>query len=149
MATRWTTRVNPVSWITRRRPRTSVVVPGGPQEFQVPPAYQPPPQDDFSGADKPTQDSTLEWFAEDQHQPDSFDDAIPKTVTMNPPRPRTLVAEYDASRQTLRITYREGAQYDYPGVTPAQWASLQRERYSTGKWLARNGLAGPGSGIRV
>jgi hypothetical protein len=149
MATRWVNRINPLSWITRRSPRTAPVVPGGQAEFATPAAYQNTVQDDYSAADRPSFGQSLEWFAEEPNQPEGFSQVIGSTVTMNPVRPRTHMAEYDEGSQTLRITYREGASYDYPGVTPAQWQSLMSERTSTGKWLARNGLAGPGSGIRV
>lgn len=148
MATRWTQRINPLSWITRRG-RRAPVAPGGVQEYSTPVEYVKTSQDDYSAADRPSFGQGLEWFAEEANQPESFDDSIPSTVSMFPPRPRTRVAEYDANSQTLRITFREGARYDYPNVTPDMWASLMRERVSTGKWLARNGLAGPGSGIRV
>lgn len=148
MATKWTQRLNPLSWITRRDPRRTPVAPGGHREFTTPSAYQQTTQDDYSAADRPTMDSSLEWFAEELNQPESFSQVISRTATINPGRPRTHSAEYDASSQTLRVTFRDGV-YDYAGVTPAQWASLEQERTSTGKWLARNGLAGPGSGLRV
>lgn len=149
MATRWVNRINPLSWIVRRGPRRAPVAPGGRAEYATPAEFTKTTVDDYSAADRPSFGSRLEWFAEAPNEPDVFGDDIPNTVSMNPPRPRTLQAEYDEGSQTLRVTYREGARYDYPGVTPAQWASLKSERYSTGKWLARNGLAGPGSGIRV
>lgn len=149
MATRWTSRVNPLSWVTRRRSRPAPVAPGGVSEYSTPSEYVKTTQDDYSAADRPSMDITPEWFGNANNQPQEFDQIIPKTATMNSKRPRTLVAEYDDNSQTLRVTYREGAVYDYPGVTPAQWADLQSERLSTGKWLSRNGLAGPGSGIRV
>lgn len=149
MATRWTNRVNPASWITRRRARKAPVAPGGVAEYIAPEAYQTPPQDDYGAVGKAFSGDRLEWFAEAENQPDEFSESIPQTYSLNPARPRTLSAEYDESSSTLRITFREGATYDYAGVTPDMWASLLKERTSTGKWLARNGLAGPGSGIRV
>jgi hypothetical protein len=146
MATRWTNRFNPLSWITRRGARTAPVAPGGQVEYSTPAAYQKTTQDDYSAADRVTRD-TVEWFPDDE--PEEFGQSIAPTYTMNPPRPRTHEAEYDENSQTLRITFREGAIYEYPGVTPDMWVSLERERTSTGKWMARNGLGGPGSGIRV
>lgn len=149
MATRWTQRLNPLSWITRRDPRRVPVVPGGRQEYTTPSAYQKTTQDDYSAADRPTLDVTPEWFG-DLNEPENFTDEIPHTVStyVSRGRPRTHRAEYDSSSQTLRITFRDGT-YDYAGVTPDMWSSLKRERVSTGKWLARNGLGVPGSGTRV
>lgn len=146
MATRWT-RLNPLNWLTRRGSTRVAPQP----EYTVPPAYQTSPQDDYSAADRPALTAPgLEYFAEHGDEDDEiFDQNIVPTVTLNPYRPRTLDASYNANTQTLRVTYRGGVAYDYPGVEPEQWASLQRERTSTGKWLARNGLGGPGSGIRV
>lgn len=145
MATRWTNRINPISWITRRRPREAVVAPGGRHEYSTPAEYIKTTQDDYSAADKPTSDSNLEWFAEeggaDSDIPLSFG-----TRTMNPGRPRTRVAGYRDG--TLSIEFRDGAIYNYDGITPEQWQEVQRTQ-STGKWMARNGIGGPGSGRRV
>lgn len=149
MATRWISRVNPLSWITRRDRRPAPVAPGGVAEYSTPAAYQKTSTDDYSAADRPFSDSRLEWFAEELNQPEEFDQTIEPTYTLNRARPRTLAAEYDAGSSTLRITYREGAAYDYAGISQEQWDDLRAERTSTGKWLARNGLAGPGSGNRV
>lgn len=148
MATRWTSRVNPLSWITRRGPSPA---PGATETsggYETPPAYPQPRQDDFSAILGDAYDTDLEWLAQ---APSDFveDDAIEPTVTMNPPRPRTHNATYDEQSSTLRILFRDGISYDYSGITPDQWLSLQRERTSTGKWMARNGLGGPGSGTRV
>jgi hypothetical protein len=146
MATRWTNRVNPLNWFTRRQGR-----PVARHEYATPAVFveTEQPRDDYTAADRPALSTELEWFAEEQHEPEEFGQVIAPTYTLAPHRPRTLNAEYDVNSHTLRVTYREGAKYDYPGVTPEQWASLRAERTSTGKWLQRNGLAGPGSGIRV
>lgn len=105
---------------------------------------------DYSAGDRPALDSSLEWYAE--HLDEESDDiafSISPTVTSMPPRPRTLEAGYDEDTGTLRIRFREGAVYDYTDVSPQTWEDLQRERASTGKWMARNGLGGLGSGTRV
>lgn len=146
--TRWTSRINPASWLLRRRPREAPVAPGGQAEFRTPPAYSAPPQDDYSAGDRPAlSDSGLEWFAE----AGDADSDIPLTLatkTMNPPRPRTRAAGYKDG--TLSIEFRDGAVYQYTGITPAQWASLQSDTtQSTGKWMQRNGIGGRGSGVRV
>lgn len=128
------------------------MAPNGPSEFTVPAAYQTTAQDDYSAATRPAlADPGLEYFATHGDEDDqTFDGVISPTVStyVSRGRPRTHQAEYDSSSQTLRVTFRDGT-YDYAGVTPDQWVSLQRERTSTGKWLARNGLGGPGSGMRV
>lgn len=148
MATKWTSRVNPLSWITRRGARPAPVAPGGVSEYSTAPAYSTPRQDDFSAVIGEEFDADLEWLAQ---APSDFieDDAIEPTVTSNPPRPRTHNATYDEQSSTLRVLFRDGISYDYSGISPDQWLSLQRERSSTGKWMARNGIGGPGSGTRV
>lgn len=65
-----------------------------------------------------------------------------QTRTINPPRPRTVAAGYDAQSQTLRLKFRPGASaqspggavYDYFGVTPKEWMAVQHT-ISTGKLL--------------
>lgn len=103
--------------------------------------------DDYSAGDRPASDSELEWFAEGEPS-DDVDMSIAPTVTINPPRPRTLEAGYNEDTGILRIRFREGAVYDYE-VDPETWESLQAERVSTGKWMFRNGLGGLGSGTRI
>lgn len=150
MAMRWVQRLNPISWITKRDPRRAPVVPGGQAEYATPAEYVGTSQDDYSAADNPALVAPgLEYFAEHADDEGTFDEFIAPTYTINPPRPRTREAEYNSATKTLRVTYRGGVAYDYTGVEPGLWASLQRERTSTGKWLARNGLGGPGSGTRV
>lgn len=58
------------------------------------------------------------------------------TKTINPPRPRTLAADYDREAQTMRITFRSGAQYDYFGVEPRVWRNFRRAQ-SPGRYINR------------
>lgn len=58
------------------------------------------------------------------------------TKTINPPRPRTLMAEYDPAAQVLRVTFRSGAQYDYFGVEQRVWRNFRRVK-SPGRYINR------------
>ena len=48
------------------------------------------------------------------------------TPSINPPRPRTLAAGYDAKTQTLRIRFRDGVGYEYYNVPPRVWRNFKR-----------------------
>lgn len=157
MARFWKGRKNPTSWITNRGARPNPVVPGGGQtEFTVPPAYHMPRQDDFSAIIGDVHDTDLEWLAQ-APTAKVFDEVASPLPTSSmlgrgAARARTRRAEYDSITGTLRVTFRDGT-YDYDGITPEQWDELQRvnsnDRGSIGKWLARQGLGGLGSGTRV
>lgn len=64
------------------------------------------------------------------------------TRTINPPRPRTISAGYDADAQVLRIKFRPGASvkspggavYDYFDVSQKEWEAIQRA-ISTGRFI--------------
>lgn len=66
-----------------------------------------------------------------------------QTRTINPERPRTVGAGYDANSQTLRIKFRPGASsqspggavYDYFGVTRKEYEAVQRA-ISTGRFIS-------------
>lgn len=58
------------------------------------------------------------------------------TPSINPPRPRTQAAGYSADTETLRVKFREGAVYEYYGVTPQEWRNFQRVK-SPGKAINR------------
>ena len=58
------------------------------------------------------------------------------TRTSNPGRPRTLAAGYDGGTDVLTIVVREGAVYEYYGVTGMQWQRFKRSA-SPGKFLNR------------
>lgn len=49
-----------------------------------------------------------------------------ETRSSNPERPRTLEAGYDPGNQILRITFREGALYEYIGVPEHTWETFRR-----------------------
>ena len=59
-----------------------------------------------------------------------WDDEIPypqmDTRSSNPERPRTLEAGYDPGNQILRVTFREGAIYEYVGVPEHTWETFRR-----------------------
>jgi len=48
------------------------------------------------------------------------------TPTINPGRPRTLAAGYDARSMTLRIRFRDGDYYTYYNVPPSIWFKFTR-----------------------
>lgn len=64
------------------------------------------------------------------------------TMTINPPRPRTIAAGYDYDREILRLKFRPGASsqspggaiYDYYGVTLEEWMEVMTTM-STGRYL--------------
>lgn len=67
---------------------------------------------------------------------DSFDDVawsddVPypqevPTRTSNIDRPRTVASGYDPRSQILRVTFREGATYEYLGVPVHTWETFRR-----------------------
>jgi hypothetical protein len=61
---------------------------------------------------------------------------VAPTKTSNPGRPRTVAMGYDYGTDTLRVVFREGAVYDYFGVSTAQWWQMKRSA-SPGKFLNR------------
>lgn len=48
------------------------------------------------------------------------------TRTTDEERPRTVASGYDPGNQILRVTFREGAQYEYLGVPSHTWETYQR-----------------------
>lgn len=58
------------------------------------------------------------------------------TPSINPPRPRTLAAGYDARTQTLRVKFRDGAVYEYHDVPPRVWRNFKRVK-SPGRAINR------------
>lgn len=58
------------------------------------------------------------------------------TPSINPPRPRTLAAGYDAKTRTLRVRFRDGAGYEYYNVNPQTWQNFKRVR-SPGRAINR------------
>lgn len=62
--------------------------------------------------------------------------SVNPTKTSNPGRPRTLAAGYDGKTDTLTVVFREGAVYEYYGVTGVQWQRFKRSA-SPGKYINR------------
>lgn len=58
------------------------------------------------------------------------------TPSINPPRPRTLAAGYDATTETLRIRFRDGPIYAYNGVSKREWRNFKRVK-SPGRYVNR------------
>lgn len=58
------------------------------------------------------------------------------TPSINPPRPRTLAAGYDAKTKTLRVRFRDGVGYEYYDVPPSVWRNFKRVR-SPGRAINR------------
>jgi hypothetical protein len=63
------------------------------------------------------------------------------TPSINPPRPRTLAAGYDASTRTLRVRFRDGTGYEYYNVSPQTWQNFKRVK-SPGRAINRYFPAG-------
>lgn len=61
---------------------------------------------------------------------------VAPTRTSDPSRPRTLAAGYDGKTNTLTVVFREGAQYEYYGVTTAEWWRFRRSG-SPGRFINR------------
>lgn len=140
MATRWTTRLNPATWLTRRRPREAPVAPGGRHEFATPAEYISTSQDDYSAADRPTNDDSLEWFAEEDDGQFSATHTQPHPKSQGVARygrPRTVHLEYDEDHMKLRVSYFSGGTYEYDGVDMEVWQGISTAS-STGKWIDAN-----------
>jgi hypothetical protein len=58
------------------------------------------------------------------------------TSTINPDRPRTVAAGYDASRKTLTVVFRDGTFYNYYEVANLQWQNFRKAR-SKGRYILR------------
>lgn len=73
-----------------------------------------------------------------------WDDSIPypqivPSNTSNEQRPRTVALGYDPGNQIVRITFREGAVYEYYGVPPQVYAELAASD-SPGRFINEAGL---------
>jgi hypothetical protein len=64
------------------------------------------------------------------------DITVNPTRTSDPGRPRTLAMGYDHGTDTLRVVFREGAVYDYFGVSTAEWWGMRRSA-SPGRFINR------------
>lgn len=64
------------------------------------------------------------------------------TPSINPPKPRTRAAGYDAATQTLRVRFRDGSVYGYYDVPASVWKNFRRVK-SPGRAINRtlNGYA--------
>lgn len=165
MATRWTNRLNPASWLLRRRQRpvpgpvvggrntgSSGSVVRRTHEFDTPPAMPVPAIDDFTAADEPSPSGDLEFFAESasQDEDESFEThpTYPEHTAF-PERPRTWDLKYFPDSQRLHVHFRDGAEYEYQGFTESDWNSIRRAT-STGRWLNRRYNMKPGGdGVRI
>lgn len=70
------------------------------------------------------------------------------TPSINPPRPRTLAAGYDARTRTMRVRFRDGAGYEYYNVTPQTWQNFKRVK-SPGRAINRYFPRGSGNYARA
>jgi len=66
------------------------------------------------------------------------------TPSINPPRPRTLAAGYDAETRTMRVRFRDGIGYEYYDVSPQTWQNFKRVR-SPGRAINRYFPRGSGN----
>lgn len=105
---------------------------------------------DSTAADRPSAGDF--WGDSDTLEDVDISDTKNPTGTSNPPRPRTLQAGYDTGKSILRVTFRDGAVYDYHDVTPDDWATVSgfSDDESTGRWMNRRFNMNPGGdGIRI
>lgn len=56
------------------------------------------------------------------------------TSTIDPDRPRTHAAGYDAKTKTLRVKFRDGTPWEYYNVPPQTWKNFQRVK-SPGRFI--------------
>lgn len=56
------------------------------------------------------------------------------TNTINPQRPRTVAAGYDASRKVITVVFRDGTFYNYYDVDPKEWQAFKMSR-SKGRYI--------------
>lgn len=61
---------------------------------------------------------------------------VAPTKSSDPGRPRTRAMGYDYGTDTLRVVFREGAVYDYFGVSTTEWWRMRRSA-SPGKFISR------------
>jgi len=107
-------------------------------------------EDDKTPGDRPSGGDF--WGDQDSLEDVDISDTKDPTGTSNPPRPRTLRAGYDAGKSILRVTFRDGAVYDYQNVTPDDWETVSgfSDDESTGRWMNRRFNMNPGGdGIRI
>jgi hypothetical protein len=80
------------------------------------------------------------FMAEALRRAESGDDSMllpyQPTPSINPPRPRTLAAGYDAKTRTMRVRFRDGAGYEYYNVNPQTWQNFKRVK-SPGRAINR------------
>lgn len=62
--------------------------------------------------------------------------SVAPTKSSDPGRPRTRAMGYDYGTDTLRVVFREGAVYDYFGVSTSEWWRMRRSA-SPGKFINR------------
>lgn len=62
--------------------------------------------------------------------------SVAPTRTSDPGRPRTVAMGYDHATDVLRVVFREGAVYDYFGVSTQEWWRMKRTA-SPGKFINR------------
>lgn len=94
----------------------------------------------FSGKTKPGEGEVDPDSADNSDIPDDIPQSYAPARTLDPSRPRTLSAGYDSETQTLQVTFREGAVYNYYNVPPAVWQQYKKSA-SPGKFINRR-LAG-------
>lgn len=78
-------------------------------------------------------------FLEEQTEDERGGDVritVAPTKTSDPGRPRTVAMGYDYGTDTLRVVFREGAVYDYFGVSTAEWWRMRRSA-SPGRFINR------------
>ena len=97
-----------------------------------------PGEGQFEVIDTPEDDDdhNFEEVNEDRH---AAPITIRATSTINPKRPRTLRAGYEASTGTLTVIFRDGTWWNYYNV-PAQMWDAFRSADSKGQYLASSGL---------
>lgn len=77
-------------------------------------------------------------------QLDAYDPGVPASITqaptstINPQRPRTIAAGYNAKTNIMTVVFRDGTWWNYTLVSSLEWSNFKRA-YSKGRFLLAHG----------
>lgn len=81
----------------------------------------------------------------DDEDPVDVDPSIPAAITqvptstINPSRPRTVAAGYNAKSNIMTVIFRDGTWWNYSSVSALEWANF-KSSYSKGRFLIAHGF---------